>query len=587
MLSAALVLGLALAAGARGDKLPVVDLGHSLHRGALNEAGDVYVFKNIRFGEPPVGGRRFRPAGPVATVNRTVDDGAVDYICPQAFPEWYVRKGADAMGLAPEAMRALLEAAPAQSEDCLFLDVWVPKKIYRRSASGPGTKGAPVLVWICGGGYIQGSKNRYNPTGLLARSMKNNGDGIVYVGIDYRLGLYGFLNGDGDADIVPNVGFHDQRLALNGAVNKYIHLFGGDGGDVTVLGESAGAGSIMHHITAEGGAKKVPFGRAIIQSPGFPIYSDVAATWRRVLATASRLAGREVRSGAELAALDGPTLLAVNRVAVAESPGNSYTFGPTVDGAYVPDFPGALLRAGRFDGRPRLMIGQNSHEGRAYVGPGDNDAAAIRAKAESVLPDLSAEDMDYVWTELYPPPPQTGLYGSESDRGALLFTEAFFTCNTRFLAAAFHNDTWSYRFQVPPGEHGQDVAYTFYSAGGVGAPADARLGPVDARLAGDMQQYMLNFAATGSPNAPPGRLPEWPPYGDRARLLTFGPEGVGTGSDEVEGRSRRCAFWQSGVGRAASRAAKGVDVGRGDGARRDEAGSGERLSSGGQSLRGK
>lgn len=105
------------------------------------------------------------------------------------------------------------------------------------------------LVEIFGGGFVGGDKNYINvgpPDGLLQRS--NNS--IVYVTMNYRLGAFGWIAGSdfvGD-DGVPNAGLHDQRFALEW-VQKNIHLFGGDSEQVTVIGESAGGGSILHQIT--------------------------------------------------------------------------------------------------------------------------------------------------------------------------------------------------------------------------------------------------------------------------------------------------------------------------------------------------
>jgi carboxylesterase type B len=102
-------------------------------------------------------------------------------------------------------------------------------------------------VWIHGGGYVAGSKtNSGDPAGLIRRS--NNG--LVFVSINYRLGAFGWLSGnefhsDGG---VPNAALYDQRFALEW-VRDHISNFGGDPDRVTVIGESAGGGSIMHQIT--------------------------------------------------------------------------------------------------------------------------------------------------------------------------------------------------------------------------------------------------------------------------------------------------------------------------------------------------
>jgi carboxylesterase type B len=102
------------------------------------------------------------------------------------------------------------------------------------------------------------------------RSQSNGANGVIFVALNYRLGALGWLAGPTlqAAGGVSNAGLYDQRLALEW-VQKYIHLFGGDPDRVTVLGVSAGVGSILHQITAYGGQEPVPFAQAIPQSPGF------------------------------------------------------------------------------------------------------------------------------------------------------------------------------------------------------------------------------------------------------------------------------------------------------------------------------
>lgn len=152
------------------------------------------------------------------------------------------------------------------SEDCLFLDVVVPKKIFNDTGKKHAKK-APVcdspkhtklrllilmltqvLVWIYGGGYTSRSKSGQNsgsPNGLLQRGDSN----FIYVTLNYRLGALGFLSGPTlQRSGVANAGLLDQRFALEW-IQKNIHLFGGDPYQVTVMGESAGGGSILHQIT--------------------------------------------------------------------------------------------------------------------------------------------------------------------------------------------------------------------------------------------------------------------------------------------------------------------------------------------------
>ena len=160
---------------------------------------------------------------------------------------------------------------PRTTEDCLFLDVVVPQSIFKGASNATNlTSGAPVLVWIYGGGFTAGVKDAYSPAGLIKASQVNSTAGIIFVSLNYRLGAFGWLSGPTlQSNGTANAGLYDQRLALQWVQDK-IHLFGGDPNRVTVIGESAGGGSIMHQITAFGGLNgRAPFQQAVLQSPGF------------------------------------------------------------------------------------------------------------------------------------------------------------------------------------------------------------------------------------------------------------------------------------------------------------------------------
>jgi carboxylesterase type B len=158
-------------------------------------------------------------------------------ICPQANGAWgaivqeallaqalgrppvtYVPSGANASSPVPTP-------DPRESEDCLFLDVFVPEDVFKKAGKGFG---APVLVWIYGGGYTGGSKNA-NPAGLLAASGNSTNGDVIYVAMNYRLGALGWTGGPSfqAEGGVSNLGLYDQRMALEW-IQENIHLFGGD-----------------------------------------------------------------------------------------------------------------------------------------------------------------------------------------------------------------------------------------------------------------------------------------------------------------------------------------------------------------------
>lgn len=161
----------------------------------------MYNFSNIRYAAPPLGDLRFRaPVWPEQD-RRQVQNGSVGRMCPQGFPIW-------SQDIQPDFLLSLLTNStfnkstdvssypyvpypvdPRTTEDCLFLDVVVPKKIFNRAQNKtlvPKQSLAPVVVWIFGGGFAQGDKTLTDPVGLLERSTVV-GDGVVYVAINYRV----------------------------------------------------------------------------------------------------------------------------------------------------------------------------------------------------------------------------------------------------------------------------------------------------------------------------------------------------------------------------------------------------------------
>lgn len=300
------------------------------------------------------------------------------------------------------------------------------------------------------------------------------------------------------------------------------------------MGQSAGAGSIIHHITARGGITPAPFRRAIVQSPGWENI-NVTGTWNITLAMASALAGRVITSGKDLVALDFTTLNQINSQIVFGSVNGSFTYSPTVDKEYVPDHPETLLLQGKFDSKPHVMIGHNSNEAGLFVSPELDTEEELVSDLGHVFQDFLADSVQYILTDLYPSPQNTDLYKTQYERASLIVSESAFVCNTRYLAAAFNNQTVNYRFQVPPAVHAQDLPWTFYH----GNAKD-----VVPALAETMQLYFTSFTKTGSPNSEYIGLPKWPEYGDKAQIVTFGAGGVSV--DEDDAKNERCVFWQTG-----------------------------------------
>ncbi|KAK9342997.1 Alpha/Beta hydrolase protein [Lipomyces starkeyi] len=546
------------------SSLPIVDLGYTVHRATLNSSDPYpyYNFSNIRFGKAPVGDLRFQASLPPSkSRNKTVNDGQQGVICPQATPGWIDVAGLYLTGTTDLAVLAAVQAEerlnrtpanipapdPRTSEDCLFLDVIVPTAIYDSThtkrkhkpgckSTGNGSTGAPVIIWIFGGGYTSGDKtNPAAPAGLLSESEVHGG--IIFVAMNYRLGLFGFLAGE--HGITPNGGILDQRLAMEW-VQEYIHLFGGDPNQVTIMGESSGGGSVLYHITAYGGnGGKLPFQTGIFQSPATnqPLKrAQQRDIYQKTLAEASSVSSSRISTVQELKSLSFENLYATNYMVVGNSDYGSFTYNPGPDGFYVPDFPSRLLSEGRFDHSISIMVGHNINEGAIFSSPFITTQADYVTAVEQIIPSASQEVIAYVTETLYPNVLNGSFsYTTQNERFALTLSDLYITCNTRFLALAFNGLAYSYLFSVPPGYHGVDVAYTFYDG-----PAKDEGYPVNATLAGIFQNYIGTFAATGSPNY--AGLPYFPRYGVNTTVLNVNVTKLGSRLVDPMA-NQRCTYW--------------------------------------------
>lgn len=474
--------------------------------------------------------------------NSTVQDGGPARICPQASPAWTAIAGqfiaAYLTGKSFDSNTALAALAtsnrtvpppdPRTTEDCLFLDVHVPRTVFE-SASSKNGSGAPVLVWIYGGGYTEGSKSDgYNPSGLI----RNSNNQIVYVALNYRLGAFGWLSGPTfqSSGGVSNAALYDQRLALQW-VQQNIHLFGGDPNRVTVIGESAGGGSIMHQITAFGGQQPAPFQQAIAQSPGW-LPSPSQFVQENVFQAFLKLLN--VTTLAQARALPSSAVVTANALQIFTSrPYGTFTYGPVVDGVFATALPGIALLAGAYTHDLKVMVGHNAMEGLLFTSPALTNDSALLANVQANFPSIQPAVIAYIFGTLYPPV-FTGEYGYTTDlgRAVALESEAIFTCNTNYLDRAFNNRTYAYQFSVPPSIHGQDVQYTFYN-GGSG---------VNAGIAATLQRYITNFAIGGDPDGANGGVPPFPQYGEMANQDSLNVTGVRTEPDP--NNSARCRWWQ-------------------------------------------
>ncbi|TVY41701.1 Carboxylesterase [Lachnellula subtilissima] len=525
-----------------------VDLGYEIHEGIYNATGQFYNFSNIPYAQPPLGDLRFQAPVPFdvdcTTTPKPVNDGSRFSVCPQGAPAWtsvavkWLTEGLGAInqsaGYQPPNITTLPAVAYGTSEDCLVLDILSPKRVFESREKGPG---AAVLVWIHGGGYTLGWKTLYGSGAGLVRASESNGkEGVIYVAINYRLGLFGFLSGPTfQMNGTANAGLLDQRLALEW-IQQNIAKFGGDPHRVTVMGESAGGGSTIHQITAYGGLRgPAPFQQAIIQSGAFlpvPTNKRKEDLFQRFLATANVSTLQEARK------LPTDTLQLTNAIMVGEAPYGDFTFNPVVDGSFAPALPGPLLLDGQYDKSLKIITGHNINEGIFFTSPFVPTPATFDQNVILVsFPNTNASNtLNYITQTLYPPIFNgTYNYTNQIARAAEIVGEALFACNANYLDRAFGNRAYSYQFSVAPSLHGDDVPYTFYQS-----PNNAVLNDT---LAVAMQEYFTNFAITGDPNG--GGLPPFPTYYEDSPdgiVLDFNVSSISTIPDVLA--NDRCAWWQ-------------------------------------------
>jgi para-nitrobenzyl esterase len=434
----------------------------------------VRAFLGIPYAAPPVGNKRWAPPEPPATWQGVRPAGRFGNRCIQTHP-W------------PD----MLFQSAAESEDCLTLSVWTPAK--------PGAH-LPVMVWIHGGGFFAGANDEQRHDGSALASK-----GVVLVAINYRLGVLGFfahpeLTAESPEHASGNYGMLDMIAALRW-VRDNIAAFGGDPGNVTIFGESAGSFAVSELMASP--LAKGLFHKAIGESGGALRQGGISPL---------TLAAAEQR-GAEFATKVGARSLVELRATppakLIEAVGTGDGFNPILDGYVIPDDPVAVFTAGR-QARVPLLAGWNSAE----IKLPPTTVAAFEQQLATAFP----QDLDSARL----------LYPAHDDREARLSAIALASDNFIALgtwkwlelhAATGGVPVYRYLFDQPmptdsgpppaddPGAaHAMDIEYVFETL-------DSRhlaWQDVDRRVADFTATLWTNFAKRGDPNGP--RVPQWPAW---------------------------------------------------------------------------
>ncbi|KAI8712950.1 hypothetical protein NCS52_01394700 [Fusarium sp. LHS14.1] len=451
---------------------PAVQLQNGTLVGVHNPDFNQDLFLGVPFAQPPTENLRFsKPAPPVAWSGIKI----VTAYGPACI--------GNSLGLAGFSQNT----TSMMSEDCLHINIVRPAGISRHSK-------LPVLAWIHGGAWMEGSANepRYNGSFLVQASVQMNSP-IIFVSFNYRLGVFGMLAGPVlEQASLTNLLLHDQRQAL-AWVQDNIAQFGGDPSHVTLMGESAGAGSIGFHLLAHGGRDDGLFHAAIAESGGpFSVYPFRNSSQRKtdfdtVLDTTG--CAKAIDS---LACLRKAPEDLLRKASLQVQP---YF---TVDGDLIPDHNSRLLQSGQFLRVPLLI-------------------------EEVVSPSPAG-----LGTVLSNPGPE---YGPGYGRATLWIGDFLLGAGRRYanqVWAKHHVPSYSYFFDAAPASlnattigvtHAQELPFVFGNSNATGwdldpFPKDADLREKYLDLVEIMSRMWISFAVNKTPNLHKvqGKTPKWPVY---------------------------------------------------------------------------
>ena len=461
----------------------------------------IEVFRGLPFAAPPIGPLRWR--------------------APERPTLWSGIRLADQFGPICMQVGSYPEDSPpeAMSEDCLYLNIWVP-----RHAAGDKL---PVMVWIYGGGLENGSASTplYAGDGLARK-------GVIVVTANYRLGVLGFLahpdlSRESPQHVSGNYGLLDQIAALRW-VHRNIAVFGGDPTRVTVFGQSSGSISISVLVTSP--LARNLFQRVIGESGGLFEPIELAADFKLVDAE---------RTGQAFAAkTQARNLQALRAMPAAELIKMHFNPHAIVDGYVLPRAPYDAYSEGK-QNDVDLLIGSNASEGRLFLGD--------QAITASTLTRQLDEDFSSLIVSLVGP----GAAANDQQAQALFVR---FEGEMRFgwdmwawarLQANARHPVFLYRYtQSSPyrvgdkyfgwgASHGMEMPYVFNHLDQQTLPWTPR----DRALAAVMSSYWTNFAKSGDPNGM--GLPIWPSFSASSQQAMRLGESVAPGPVPDEADLRR------------------------------------------------
>jgi para-nitrobenzyl esterase len=479
---------------ADGRGADVVQIHSGPVKGRVEEG--MRVFAGIPYAAPPVGELRWRPPQEVTPWTQGRDSTSFGPSCPQ-----------------PRQKILAVDETAKYSEDCLYLNVWT-------TAREAGER-LPVMVWIHGGAFNfgAGSQPEYNGANLARK-------GVVVVTINYRLGPLGFmvhplLTKESPGGSSGNYGLLNQIAALKW-VQRNIAAFGGDPGQVTIFGQSAGSRSVTLQMISPLSAGL--FHRAIAVSGGPIIGSEYLSPQfngniAQVSKMGEQLASRIGADKAEdvLAAMRSKSAQEIVAVADCKTSVFDYEalfFAPVFDGWVLPRDPLKAYTSGQQHDVP-IIVGSTRNEGTLYLADETNLTVdkyrsflkvrfgADSGKAFELFPGHTAKDVapaiDNILTVAANAQPARLVAKSMEQKSSKGYLFHF----TRLPDTAMARKLGVY--------HGVEIAYVFGNMRKSDGYDDT-----DLRLSQEMMAYWVNFAKTGNPNGQ--GLKEWPAYESKSDL---------------------------------------------------------------------
>ncbi|XP_052792727.1 cholinesterase 1-like isoform X2 [Mya arenaria] len=504
---------------------------------------DVDIYLGIPFAMPPIGDLRFRAPLPVQNWTGVFEAKTQPNSCMQ-LPD----------GLIPGFLGVeMWNANTPVSEDCLYLNLFVP----RTNSINP----SPTLFWIYGGSYVYGSATLdiYDGRYLAAK------ESVIVATVQYRMGVQGFLY-TGTDDAPGNMGILDQQIALMW-LHDNIDGFGGDGSNITLFGESAGAASVSHHLFAP--SSWPYFNNAIMLSS--TSLSDWSVRPKKEMLSKTKELARLVHcDDADMSdlvkCLRNVSADELENMQWSSSLNNSYvgTFLPTVDGVFLPEAPQSAMNSGRMK-TADIMLGVAKDEGEFFLlyffqdvfptSKIDNPDPLNRSqfldtmcKIANCENEMERDAILYIY-ELSTIPSTRGSYRDILDD---ILGDIFFKCPVKALADGYvaHNKgnvytySFEYRHSANPWPawmgtlHGYEIELMFGQPFGYGGPFTYN--ETDRSVSRQAMKYISEFANSGSLA---GFSSEWPEYTSQSEEhIVF----TGDGDTVVTKgfKTKECSFWK-------------------------------------------